>query len=148
MSGMVAVLNYQLCQNGNLKMELNEVQLKRHGGIDPAALAAASLASAVATLAQSGLYTPVTTVLGVTILLLVLAYDVDPNRTKFQSVAYSCVAGLTTLLAAGFPLEWIFARELPQWAHCLAWVVFSTIYFFIDKPARKSQLDQPECAVK
>lgn len=126
----------------NTKTALDKAQLKRHGGIDPAALAAASLASAVATLAQSGPYTPVTTILGITILFLVLAYDIDPHRTMFQSAAYSCVAGLTTLLAAGFPLEWGFTQfqrqELPQWAHCIVWATFSSIYFWIDKRARAS----------
>ncbi|MBL8355472.1 MAG: hypothetical protein JNM01_11635 [Delftia acidovorans] len=122
-----------------------KAQVERRGGIDPAALAAASLASAVSTLAQSGPYTLVTSVLGITILLLVLAYDIDPHRSRSQSVAYSCVSGLTTLLAVGYPLElacaWLYlpgsGSTLPQWMHFVVWVVFSLAYFLYDKRARR-----------
>lgn len=120
-------------------------QVERRGGIDPAALAAASLASAVSTLAQSGPYTLVTSVLGITILLLVLAYDIDPHRNWFQSVAYSCVSGLTTLLAVGYLLELIFVwwapqegtSAVPQWVHGVLWVLLSLAYFWHDKRARR-----------
>ncbi|WP_152034162.1 hypothetical protein [Paracidovorax avenae] len=130
----------------NTKTALAKAQLKRRGGIDPAALAAASLASAVSTLAQSGPYTAVTSVLGITILFLVLAYDVDPHRTWFQSIAYSCVLGLTTLLAGGYLLELSFS-ELPaqdgassvsQWIHVTVWVVLSVGYYGYDRRARRS----------
>lgn len=120
-------------------------QVERRGGIDPAALAAASLASAVSTFAQSGPYTLLSSVLGVSILMLVRSYDIDPHRNWFQSVAYSCVSGLTTLLAVGYLLELLFAwsaphvgtSEVPQWVHFLLWVFFSLGYLWHDKRARR-----------
>jgi hypothetical protein len=129
----------------NTRTVESKEQQKRRGGIDPAALAAASLASAISTIAQPGPYTPVTAVLGLTILFVVLAYDIDPHRTRFQSLAYSCVAALTTTLAAGYPMELYFAASLsdrtssavPQLWTVFAWIAFAFIYYAVDKRARQ-----------
>lgn len=83
----------------------NNNQTNRLGGIDPAALAAATLAAAVSTIVQSGPYTPLSGVVGVSILALIRAYDVDAHRTKFQSAAFAAVQALTFNLVAGAGLE-------------------------------------------
>lgn len=77
----------------------------RVGGIDPAALAAATLAAAISTIAPAGPYGPVGVMIGATILVLILAYDVDPNRTPWQSLAFAAVCALILLLTLGYPLE-------------------------------------------
>lgn len=119
---------------------------KRRGGIDPAALAAASLASAISTIAQPGPYTPITMVVGLTILAVVLAYDVEAFRTKFQSFAYSAAAGLTATLALGYPFE-VYSQNyidynptsstVPQWVTVLAWLCFTAAFYVFDHPARR-----------
>ena len=82
---------------------------KRSGGIDPAALAAAALAAAISSIAPPGPYGPVSMIIGATILLLIFAYDVEPHRSRYQSLAFSAVAALIAVLALGFPMECIFA---------------------------------------
>lgn len=84
----------------------------RVGGIDPAALAAATVAAAISTIAPAGPYGPVGMMIGATICVLILAYDVDPHRTLFQSLAFGGVCGLILLLTFGFPLE-ILASKTP-----------------------------------
>lgn len=118
---------------------------KRRGGIDPAALAAASLASAISTIAQPGPYTPITAVVAITLVILILAYDVEAYRTTFQSLAYSAVVGLTSTLGFGFPFECYFgvclsdasASAVPQWASVLSWVTITGVAFLLDSNARK-----------
>jgi hypothetical protein len=77
----------------------------RVGGIDPAALAAATLAAAISAIAPAGPYGPIGMMIGATVLVLILAYDVDPNRNWAQSLAFGAVCGLILLLTFGFPLE-------------------------------------------
>ncbi|RYE70627.1 MAG: hypothetical protein EOO81_07710 [Oxalobacteraceae bacterium] len=72
------------------------------GGIDPAALAAATLAAAFSSLGQPGDYTLISSILGSTILILLLAYDVDQKRTLYQHAAFSCCVALTSILALGY----------------------------------------------
>jgi hypothetical protein len=81
---------------------------KRRGGIDPAALAAASVAAVITTITPPGPYSSLSTVIGVTILFLIFAYDVDPDRSVGQSLAFGAVVGMVGALTLGFPLEWIF----------------------------------------
>jgi hypothetical protein len=79
------------------------------GGIDPAALAGAALAGALTVSAPPGPYAPASMVIGLTLLLVILGYDVDPHRERFQSIAFSAVFGLVCILIIGFPLEVWFA---------------------------------------
>jgi hypothetical protein len=128
----------------NTKTSESKQQLKRVGGIDPAALAAASLASAISTIAQPGPYTLVSLMVGATILILVLAYDVEPKRSSFQSLAYSAVVSLTAVLAIGYPLELFYSTlsgnqsesAVPQVASFILWLIFSLFFYWRDKPAR------------
>jgi hypothetical protein len=115
------------------------------GGIDPAALAAASLASAISTIAQPGPYTPVTMVVAVTLLLLIVSFDVEAYRTKSQSLAYSAVVGLTSSLGFGLPMECYFgsclsdaaSSAVPQLASVACWIVFTLLTYVLDCKARK-----------
>ena len=75
------------------------------GGIDPAALAVASLAAAVSVMAPPGPYAPGSILIGATILLFIFAYDKEPDRNPFQRLAFSAVCALITILMFGYPLE-------------------------------------------
>jgi hypothetical protein len=92
---------------------INVSKENRVGGIDPAALAAATVAAAISTIAPAGPYGPVGMIIGATIFGLILAYDVDPHRTSLQSLAFGAVCGLILLLTFGFPLE-ILASNTPR----------------------------------
>ncbi|WP_286571072.1 hypothetical protein [Variovorax gracilis] len=49
--------------------------------------------------------------IGVTILLLIITYDVDPHRTKGQGVGFAAVLFLAAQPAMGFVLECLFATD-------------------------------------
>ena len=90
------------------------INSNRLGGIDPAALAAATLAVAISAIAPPGPYSPIGSVIGLTVLVLILAYDVDPQRTRLQSVAFGAVCALVTVLVIGYVLEYVFATNRPK----------------------------------
>jgi hypothetical protein len=122
-----------------------EEHQKRRGGIDPAALAAASLASAVSTIAQPGPYTPITTVVAITLVLLIVSYDIEAYRTTLQSLAYSAVLGLTSTLGFGWLFECYFgvclsdatASAVPQWLCVSSWAAITLLVYILDGSARK-----------
>lgn len=84
------------------------------GGIDPAALAAASLAAAVSVMAPEGPYKPMGMVIGFTIAVLIFAYDIDPNRTRVQSAAFAMVVSLVLCLVYGYIAEEIYSSSTPK----------------------------------
>ena len=95
------------------------VKANRKGGIDPAALAVASLASAISVVAQPGPYGPASTMIGVTILAVIFGYDAEPDRSWRASIGFSAACALISLLALGYPLEYIFASDKPKRLHVL-----------------------------
>lgn len=127
--------------------------LGRSGGIDPAALAAASLAVAISAIAPPGPYTPTSMMIGATILVLIFAYDEDPHRSGWEHVAFGAVCALVSLLVIGYPLEYICATdkarrlgaflheieddlkysEIPPWLVLVLWLGMTGMYILIDK---------------
>jgi hypothetical protein len=107
---------------GDRKGHNHEVPSRR-GGIDPAALAAAALAAAISAISPPGPYSPYSIVIGLTILFLIFAYDVDPDRTIGQSLAFSAVCALISLLVLGYPLEYYYSSDkvvrLKAWSESL-----------------------------
>ena len=85
--------------------DANNNHPQRLGGIDPAALAAATLSAVLSITLQDGAYTPLSFVVGITVGILIFAYDVDPYRTKMQSLAFAGVIGLISSLSIGFLIE-------------------------------------------
>lgn len=78
--------------------------------IDPAALIFATLALLGTTLYTSGPFSPLTSLLGVVLLLVIYAYDEDEDRDLFQKLAFSTVTGLALTVALGLPaqlLNWL-----------------------------------------
>lgn len=68
--------------------------------IGPAALGSAMLAGALALMLLPGPFTWLTSVGGVTLLLILLAYDQEGHRSFFQSLAFSAVVGFCVVLAS------------------------------------------------
>ena len=75
------------------------------GGIDPAALAVAVLGATWSIFSPAGQWSPFGSIIGVTLLFLVLGYDVSPFRTRMQTLGYSGVVALAGVLVVGYPLE-------------------------------------------
>ncbi len=131
---------------------------KSGSGIDPAALAAAALAAAISSVAPPGPFGPISMVVGGTILLLIFAYDIDPHRSHFQSLAFCAVAALIAVLALGYPMECIFAHdriarlqiilkevkedpdnpsEVPPIAEIIVWTTLTMAFFWRDGKNRR-----------
>src|SRR6478609_10463691 len=80
-------------------------------GIDPAALAAATFAGALTVFSPPGPWSIPGTFVGVTFLLVIVAYDRAGWRTHLQSAAFSTVVAFSIVLTIGFPLELVFSRD-------------------------------------
>lgn len=133
--------------------------------IDPAALAVVALAAAISVIAPRGPYGPGCLIIGVTILGVVFAYDVVPRRAKRQSVAYSAVCALISVLALGFLLECAFAKDKAMRFHVLfaepekeiehsevfplvilvLWIVIALAYYGVDRWRCTAKDDMPDC---
>jgi hypothetical protein len=89
------------------------------GGIDPAALAVAVFAGALSVFAPQGPYSPGSILTGLTLLFVILGYDVNPHRNLYQSIAYGAVFGLVCILIIGYPLEILWADDKVKRLHIL-----------------------------
>lgn len=87
--------------------------------IDSAALLAATLAGALAMLMLPGQFAWLGSIAGLTLLLILFAYDEAGYRTLFQSLAFSAVAGFCVMLgtAGTFRLLEENGRSLPSDRH-------------------------------
>jgi hypothetical protein len=113
----------------------------RSGGIDRAALAAATLAGAISLMGPVGPYLPPSMVMRGTLLALLYGYDSHPDREPRQSFAFSAVSGLCWILFLGFPLEYIFSRgsldptvdHIPGDVPFIVWFLFGLGTFLVDR---------------
>ncbi len=113
------------------------LRIRKKGEIDPAALAVAALAAAVSVIAGLGAYTPRCSMIGVTILFVIFGYDFEPHRAWRESLAFSAVCGLVTLLVLGYPLEYAFAtnthHRLRELLDIVLWLIMLCVYFEWDR---------------
>jgi len=77
------------------------------GPTDAAALAGATLAAAVSNLMGTGPFDWLSGILGVSLLLIVLAFEGPRGRSPLQTVAFSAVTALAALLPVALVLEHI-----------------------------------------
>lgn len=96
-------------------------------GIDPAALAIASLAAAVSVVAPPGPYGPSSLIIGGTILSVIIAFDKNPKRRGVDKFAFSAVCALISLLMLGYPMECLFAAVFPTDKSNL-WIRLSVLF--------------------
>ncbi len=78
--------------------------------IDPAALAAATLAAGLSLMLSEGPWDPWSMAIGTTLLLLLFSYDQSPVRTWWQTAAFASVAAICLTIFFAFPLEWALER--------------------------------------
>jgi hypothetical protein len=74
--------------------------------IDSAALAGAATAAALTVFSAPGPYVPMNAVIGLTLLAILLTYELRRYRSHWQNFAFGAVCALCTLLILGFLLEW------------------------------------------
>lgn len=84
--------------------------------IDSAALAGAATAAAVAVFVVPGPFVPLNAALGLTLLAIVLTYEMKRFRYRWQNLAFGCVCGLCALLVLGFVSEFLYSGfDLRYW---------------------------------
>lgn len=93
-----------------------QAQPRPPGGIDPAALVVASVALLGTTMLGSGSFTVLSSILGLTIMVVVYGYDENPKRTFPQQAAFAMVIGFAATVVLGAPAEW--AKILPPPHEC------------------------------
>jgi multisubunit Na+/H+ antiporter MnhB subunit len=103
--------------------------------VDSAALAAAALAGALSVFSAPGPYVPLNAIVGLTLLIIVLAYELRRDRTNFQNVAFGAVCGLCSLLVVGFVAEfrqanwgwdyWVDLEKDPQRSNVNYWIMLT-----------------------
>jgi hypothetical protein len=81
-------------------------QFLRQQTIDPAALAGAATAAALAVFLQAGPFYPLNGCFGISLLAILLTYELKRYRTRWQSVAFGAVCALCALLVVGFVTEY------------------------------------------
>ena len=119
-------------------------RLIRHQTVDPAALAGAAIAAAVAVFSVPGPFTPMNLVAGLTLLAILLTYELRRYRYKWQNLAFGAVCGLCALMVVGFVTEfyrgdwrldyWVELIKEPrrsnvnEWYLLLWWLVLTCIF--------------------
>lgn len=127
----------------------------QRGGIDPAALAGATLAGAVSIFGPEGPYKPPSIIIGVILIAILTAYDIEPFRDSLQSIAFSAVFGLAIILSLGAILEVFFGwcypdhkkenptiSVIPDLVIFLVWGVGTISTFYIDRNRVKKSIEK------
>ena len=122
----------------------NKAGLDRESPIDSAALAASSLAAVIAISEQTGPYVSINLVTGITLLSIVLAFELRRERDWPKSMALGMCLGLCSWLIIGYAAEEILNAldvskrlrdgSLVQYWHLnFAWVSLAVIFFVWDQ---------------
>jgi hypothetical protein len=101
------------------------------------------IAAGLALLLSPFPYGWLSTVGGIILLLILFSYDVRPQRSAAQSLAFSGVCGLCLVLAAVVLLQRLAERkELDLWL-AGAWLAFSLLCFFVDRSRSSAPASVP-----
>jgi hypothetical protein len=74
-------------------------------GIDPAALAAATLGAAITVIGPPGPYNAGGSLMGGALLLVIIGFDIEPLRSRKEVMAFSAAFALIAWLVVAFPVE-------------------------------------------
>lgn len=108
---------------------------------DAGALAGGAVAIAFTVLSADGGYDFEDLMIGVTLLLLLVAYLWDRGRTSIQSYAFSASAGLLAIPVAGSAVDLIFgARSFEGWPLLCVWLAVAALVRAVDS---KYQISRP-----
>jgi hypothetical protein len=90
--------------------------IHQYQAIDSAALAGASIAASLTIFSAPGPYYPINGIFGVTLLTILLSYELKRYRQGWQNVAFGMVCGLCSLLIIGFLSEfYLSGLDLKYW---------------------------------
>ncbi len=111
---------------------------KHREPFDPAALAGAAVAAAIAVTISPGPYDVLSVVIGATLLAIIGAYEQGRRRNLSQSAAMGTVIGLVAILPAGYLLELLFPRftSAPRslsWSLAGVWLVIALVVVRYDR---------------
>lgn len=119
---------------------------------DPAALAIATAAGAIAVSLEDGPYDAYSLVVGITLLAVICGYDWENQRTRNQSFALACSISFCSMLIVGFFVDcgYMFTTALGLTTpladtafdggyFVFVWLVFAISFYFHDE---KQQLAQ------
>jgi hypothetical protein len=74
-----------------------------------------------------------TTVGGLTLLLVLFAFDEEGYRPAFQSLAFACVGGLCAMVFSAYPIVLLMQPKSPdQWALGM-WIAATLLFFAVDR---------------
>jgi hypothetical protein len=113
--------------------------------INPAALLIAVIAVGLAVNLSPGSFGWLSTAVGVTLLLIVFAYDQQGYRSAPQSLAFSAVCGFSFMLAAAYALQRLTGRGGLDALLALTWGAATIVGVFVDR-TRISGREAPEAA--
>lgn len=89
---------------------------QKNNPIDSAALAGTVVAAILATSSQSGPWYPSDGAIGLTLLIVLMSYELERPRKKLQNVAFGMVCSLSTILIVGFITEfWLSGFNWHYW---------------------------------
>jgi hypothetical protein len=80
-------------------------QFLRHQTVDPAALAGAATAAALAVFMEPGPFYPLNGIFGFSLLAILLTYELKRYRKGWQNLAFGAVCALCALLVVGLVAE-------------------------------------------
>ncbi len=117
-----------------------EAESYKVGGIDPAALTLASLAAVIPVLFGEGQFTVLSSIVGLTILTVIYAFDVNPRRSTHQQLAFSMVTALVGTTTLGWIYEFIAGWRNPTspvpvtpGLLVICWAGFVVAFFAIER---------------
>lgn len=132
-------------------MSKNDVKIEeilKFQTIDSAALAGAATAATLTVFSEPGPYVPMNAIVGITLLAILLTYELRRYRTPVQNFAFGAVCALCALLVMGFLREWqisgweweywidLESQQPPQsnvryWFMFAAWAIFAGIFTWL-----------------
>lgn len=101
--------------------------------IDPPALLLAVIAVGLAVALLPGSFGWLSTAAGITLLLILFAYDQQGRRSGFQSLAFSAVCGFSFMLAVAYALQRFTGRSGLDELLALTWAVATIVGVFVDR---------------
>ncbi len=99
-------------------MRRNFSKQRQHPGnpMDSAALAGTIVAGVLATSTQQGPWDPSSGAIGLTLLIVLLAYELERPRRGLQNVAFGMVCSLSAIMIVGFITElWLSGFNSQYW---------------------------------
>lgn len=122
-----------------------------HASFDSAALAVSALAAVLAVSGQAGEYVCTNFAIGVTLIAIVLAFELSRPRRVFKSLAMGMILGLISWLIVGFILDKCLPESFEKvqgtkalpWMLVVTWAVVTGAFTILDRCWIQKKLMRP-----